>query len=305
MLNSEVNVVTGVSGFTGKYIAQRLLSKGKKVINLTGHPDRPTDFGDAVESIPYNFDNPTRLTESLKGAKVLYNTYWIRFESGNMTFDKAVANSRILISAAKSAGVSRIVHISIANPSEESPQPYYRGKALVEKAIQESGLSFAIIRPALLFGNQGALINNIAWFLRHMPIFAIPGNGEYRLQPIFVEDLADLAVDAGSTSENLTFDAVGPEMYTLNDLVYLIKQTVHSKTLIIHLNPLLALATTAILGFVLRDVVLTRDELESLKANLLVSNEPPKGKTKLSEWLLENKNWIGTYYISELKKHFS
>lgn len=305
MLNSEVNAVTGVSGFTGKHIARRLLAAGKKIINLTGHPDRPTEFGDAVESITYNFDNSAKLAKSLKGVSVLYNTYWIRFERGDMTFDKAVTNSRILIAAAKDAGVSRIVHISIANPSEESSLPYYRGKALVEKAIQDSGLSFAIIRPAVLFGNQGILINNIAWFLRHMPIFVIPGDGEYRLQPIFVEDLADLTVEAGRTTENLIFDAAGPETYTFNDLVDLLKRTVQSKALIVHLNPRLALLATAVLGLVLHDVVLTRDEIDGLQANLLVSNEPPKGKTKLSEWLSENSDWLGTEYMSELKKHFS
>ncbi len=305
MLSPEVNVVTGVSGFTGKQIARRLIATGKKVINLTGHPDRATDFGDAIESIPYNFDNPVKLTESIKGASVLYNTYWIRFEHGDMTFDKAVTNSRILISAAKNAGVSRIVHISIANPSEDSPLPYYRGKALVEKAIQESGLSFAIIRPTVLFGTQGVLINNIAWFLRHMPIFAIPGDGEYRLQPILVEDLADLAVDAGHNSEHLIFDAVGPETYTFNDFINLIKQTIRSRTLIVHLNPKLALGATAILGLLLRDVVLTHDEIKGIQANLLVSSEPPRGKTKLSEWLSRNSEWLGIDYMSELKKRLS
>ncbi len=202
-----VNVVTGASGFTGKYIARRLMAKGVRVINLTGHPDRETEFGEAVTSAAFNFDRPSRLVESMRGAGVLYNTYWIRFASRALTFERAIENTRTLINAAKEAGVRRIVHVSIANPSEDSPLPYYRGKAIVENAIVDSGLSFAILRPAVLFGDEGILINNIAYFLRHFPMFGIPGSGKYRMRPIYVDDLAGLAVSKGEESEDVVLDA--------------------------------------------------------------------------------------------------
>lgn len=297
-------VVTGASGYSGRHITRRLLDSGDRVINLTGHPDRPHEFGESVSSALYNFDRPDELRKTLDGADTLYNTYWIRFERCGMTFDKAVENSRILISAARDAGVRRIVHVSITNPSAESELPYYKGKALVEQAIEASGMSYAILRPNVLFGDQGILINNIAWFLRHMPVFGVPGDGEYKMQPIFVEDLADLAVAEGKKQENSVYDAVGPEIYTFNDLLKMMKTMLGSKTAVVHLPPSMALMATASLGKMLNDVVLTPEEVKGLMDNLLVSSQEPTGKTLLSQWLRDNLDWIGVRYFSELAKHF-
>ncbi len=273
-------------------------------MTLTGHPDRPNEFGDRVQVKPFNFDNPGQLAESLRGVGTLYNTYWIRFAHGSMTFDKAVENSRTLIKAAEEAGVKRIVHVSITNPSPDSPLPYFKGKAQVERAITESRLSYAILRPAVLFGDQGILINNIAWFLRRLPVFAIPGSGEYGLQPIFVDDLADLAVESGHKSESVVLDAVGPEAPTFNELVRWIARAVGSKALIVHVPPSLALIGTGLLGRLVGDVVLTPDEMNGLEANLLISDQEPLAKALLSEWIESNADWLGTRYMSELRKHF-
>jgi uncharacterized protein YbjT (DUF2867 family) len=303
--NIEINAVTGAAGFSGRYITERLLAKGILVINLTGHTERSHDFGNHVISRPFDFDDPPALTESLRGVTTLYNTYWIRFERGDMTFDKAVANSRTLIQAAKDAGVRRIVHVSITNPDIKSPLPYYNGKALVEQAIVESSISYAILRPNVLFGDQGILINNIAWFLRHLPVFGIPGSGEYKMQPIFVEDLADLAVEWGGREENVIFDAVGPEIYTFDELIRLLKTTLKCRIFIVHMPPAIALLSTQVIGKIVHDVILTPEEIKGLMANLLVSDKEPTGRTLLSKWLEANKNWIGKEYFSEVRKHFS
>ncbi|MCX8052782.1 MAG: NAD(P)H-binding protein [Armatimonadetes bacterium] len=300
--SDEVDAVTGVGGFTGRYIARRLLDSGRNVINLTGHPDRPTGLGDVVRSMPFAFDSPDRITQSLEGVSTLFNTYWIRLERGAMTFEKAIENSKALVEAAVSAGVRRIVHISVLNPSADSPFSYYRGKAVVEEVIRDSGLSYAILRPAVIFGDSGVLINNIAWFLRRFPVFAIPGSGDYSLQPVYVDDLAKLAVALASSSENVVMDAVGPEVFTLNELVALIRRTVGSHTRVIHAPPNLALIATGLIGLILRDVILTRDEIASLSANLLVSNGPPTCPTRLSDWLASNADSIGQTYMRDLRK---
>lgn len=299
------DAVTGVSGFSGRHIAKLLVDAGQEVVNLTGHPDRPTNLGGKAISVPFNFNDPTELARSLEGVSTLYNTYWIRFAHGGMTFEKAVANSKTLIQAAREAGVGRLVHVSIRNPSVESGLPYFKGKAEVEQAIVESGLSYAILRPAVIFGDGGILINNIAWFLRHTPVFAIPGSGEYALQPVYVEDLADLAVSLAQRTENLTIDAVGPEAPSFNELVGSIKRVIGSKTMLIHADPPCALLATTVLGWLLRDVVLTRDEVMGLSDNLLVSKNPPTCHTKLSTWLGENADWLGRRYFSEVGKHFA
>ena len=304
MQSSELNLVTGAFSYTGKYITQRLLSMGKKLRTLTGHPDRESAFGDQVAAFPFNFDRPRNLTDSLRGATTLYNTYWVRFSHGEVTFDKAVENTKVLIKAAEEAGVQRFVHISITNASEDSSLPYFRGKGLVEKAIIQSRLSYAIIRPTVIFGAEGILINNITWLLRKFPIFAVLGSGEYRLQPVFVEDVAEIAVNAAHKDDNVVIDAVGPEIYTFDELVRLIANKTHSKARIVHLRPWLALFLSRLVGYVVKDVVLTRDEVEGLMANLLVSGGAPTGKTRLSDWLEENAGTVGTQYFSELKGHY-
>jgi len=299
-----VNIVTGAFSFTGKLITQRLLAMGENVRTLTGHPDRPNTFGNKVSAVPYNFDNPGGLVKELRGAKTLYNTYWVRFPYGDITYEKAVENTKILIAASKEAGLKRIVHISIANATEDSSFPYFKGKAQLERAIMGSGLSYTIIRPAVIFGEEGILINNIAWLLRRFPVFVIPGTGDYRLQPIFVEDLADIAVAAGHKADNIVMDAVGPETFTFDGLVRLITGIIQSKALIIHLNQQLAFLLTRVLSLLVNDVILTKDEVQGLTSNLLVSHGVPTGHTKLSAWLKQNPEAVGRGYLSELKRHY-
>src|SRR5216683_4074449 len=245
---NEFDVVTGAFSYTGKYVTRRLLNAGRRVRTLTGHPERANMFGGQVEIAPLNFGDRANLVRSLRGASVLYNSYWVRFSHGRATFDEAVANSRALIHAAKEAGVRRIVHLSIANPSIDSHLPYYSGKAHVERAIVDSGLSYAILRPTVIFGVEDILINNIAWFARHFPVFAIPGSGRYELQPIFVGDLADLATNSARQENNLVFDAVGPEIFAFEDLVRQIAIAVDTKPKFIHMSPGVALQILRLVG---------------------------------------------------------
>ena len=299
-----INVVTGSSGFTGKYITRRLLAMSESVRSLSGHPERPHEFGDRITVAPFSFDDPNALRQSLAGADTLFNTYWVRFPHGRVTHDRAVENSKALIEAAKDAGVRRVVHVSIANPSEDSDLKYYSGKALVEKAIRESGLSYAIARPTVLFGPEDILINNIAYFLRKYPFFVVPGSGKYGMQPIFVDDFAEILVEAAQTDENLIFDAVGPEVFTFEEIVRLLKRAVGSHARIFHVNPALALKAVQTLGSAVGDVVLTGEEIEGLMRGLLVSNEPPRGHIRLSEWLAQNAASVGNKYHSELARHY-
>jgi uncharacterized protein YbjT (DUF2867 family) len=301
--NFELHAVTGAFGFTGRYIAQRLINAGKRVRALIGR-NRPNPFGDRIEVARLQFDDFQALVDSLKGVDVLYNTYWVRFNYGETTFERAVQNSQMLIRAAEEAGVRRLVHISITNPSEDSPLPYFRGKALVERAIRNSSLSYGIIRPTVLFGEGDILLNNIAYFLRRFPIFIVPGKGDYRLQPVYVDDVAALAVEAGERIDNFALDAVGPEVFTFAELVRLIRDAVGSKAKIVHAPPSLTMLCIGVLNYFVNDIVLTREELEGLMANLLVSDQPPTCPTRFSEWLRENAEQMGLHYASELKRHF-
>lgn len=304
MNTCRLNIVTGAFGYIGKYITQRLLKMGERVKTLTGYPNRLNPFGDQVVAAPFNFDNPAKLNKSMEGASILYNTYWVRFPYGQMTFQKAIQNTLTLIKAAKDAGVSRIVHVSITNPGEESPLPYFHGKAVLEKAIIKSGLSYAIIRPSVVFGDEDILINNIAWFLRKFPVFVIPDLGQYKLQPVYVEDMAEIAVQTGHQNTNTIIDAVGQETYSYEDLVRLIRDIIGSKACVIYVPTSLSLFFSKVLGLLVNDVVLTRDEIDGLMAGLLVSNALPTGKTRLSDWIKQNAKTIGIRYSSEIDRHY-
>lgn len=298
----EAHVVTGAFGYSGRYIAQRLLAAGHVVRTLTNSPQRVNPFGGRVAVAPLAFDNPGVLAESLRGSAVLYNTYWVRFNHRTFQHAVAVENTLRLFEAAVRAGVPRVVHVSITNPSEDSPLEYFRGKARLERALHESGLSCAILRPAVLFGGADILVNNIAWMLRHFPIFGVFGNGEYQLQPIHVDDFAALAVQQGATRENTTIDAIGPETFTFRELVRTIGIAIRRQRAIVSLPPALGYAIGWLTGKLLGDVLITRDEIAGLMADLLVTNAAPAGVTKLSAWARENAGTLGVRYASELAR---
>ena len=296
--------VTGAFSYSGKYIARRLLERGDQVITLTGHPDRFDPFEGRVQAFPLDFSNPDELAASLSNVHTLYNTYWVRFDQGKNTQPQAVNNTGLLINAARQAGVKRIVHISITNPDLHSHLPYFSGKAANEQFVIDSGLSYAIIRPTVLFGDEDILINNIAYFLRRFPVFAIPGDGSYPIQPVHVEDLAELAVNAGYAKEDFVWDAVGPEVYTFEELVLLIAKTLGVRRALLHAPPRLALGAAQFLSLFLRDVVLTPEEVDGLMAGLLVSGEPARCAISIADWLIKKKSSVGTAYASELARHY-
>lgn len=300
--HDEIHVVTGAFGYTGAYITRRLLADGKRVLTLTNHPHSPNPYGDRVDVAPLDFGNFDQLVSNLEGATALYNTYWIRFPSHGITHEDAVANTQIMLRAARQARVGKLVHLSITRANRDSRLSYFRGKAVVEEAIADAGIPFAIIRPTVIFGPEDILINNIAWLLRRFPIFAIPGSGNYQLQPVFIEDIASIAVEASRSNSNVYIDAAGPETYTFDQLVRLIARTVGSRARIVHVSPQLALAAASLIGMVQRDVTLTRDEIEGLSSNLLIATRDPAGRTLLSEWLRANANTIGSRYASEMAR---
>jgi uncharacterized protein YbjT (DUF2867 family) len=295
--------VTGAFSYSGKYITKRLLARGQEVITLTGHPNRPDPFGGKVKAYPLDFDEAS-MTRSLQGVDVLVNTYWVRFDKDENTQPRAVENTRKLVTAARAAGVKRMVHISITNPSAESHLPYFWGKAANEKAVTESGMSYAILRPTVLVGDEDILINNIAYLLRRFPFFALPGDGSYRLQPVHVEDVAELAVAGVFRTDNYVIDAVGPDIFTFKEMVQLIGEKIGVRRPLVPVPPRLALLAAQFISLFVRDVVLTPEEVDGLMAGLLVSKEPPLGKIHLADWLEKNKERVGAEYASEIKKHY-
>jgi len=299
---SERQAVTGAFGYSGKYIAQRLLDAGKEVITLTHSRNKPNPFGARIKALPFHFDDPAALRDSLRGVSTLYNTYWVRFDHKTFNHDTAIANTLTLFAAAKAAGVRRIVHVSITNPDPTSHLPYFKGKATLEQALIESGISYAILRPTVLFGKEDILINNIAWLLRHFPVFGVFGDGSYCLQPIYVDDLAQIAVEQGQRQENAIVNAIGPETFSYRELAKTIGQLIGCPRPIFPMPPRVGYVMGSAIGRLVGDVTITWPEIQGLMANLLYVNAAPAGRTRLTDWVRENAATLGKQYASELAR---
>ncbi len=302
MSAKELHVVTGAFGYSGKYIARRLLAQGHCVRTITNSVERENEFNGRVKPHLFNFDQPEKLVESLRGAKVLYNTYWVRFNHKTFAHADAVKNTLIMFEAAKKAGVERIVHVSITNPSIDSPLEYFSGKARLEEALKATGISYAILRPTVIFGKEDILINNIAWMLRKFPLFGVFGNGRYRLQPIYVDDLAKLAVEQGRERKHVIINAIGPETFTYRELTEKLGDILGCHRRIISVPPWIGYAVGSIAGHFVDDVVITDGEIEGLMADLLYVDASSTGTTILTNWAQQHADKLGKQYTSELAR---
>jgi len=299
--------VTGAFSYSGGVIAERLLDAGYAVVTLSRAGVAPPGHRlaglVAVERL--QFADSDALVRALAGAEVLVNTYWIRFPRDGATFADAVERSRVLFEAARRAGVRRIVHLSVTNPSPDSPLGYFRGKAAVERVLAETTPEHAVIRPSLVFGGrEEILVNNMAWLLRHLPVYAVPGDGRYRVQPVSVEDVADLVLAAAERSGPSVQDAVGPEVYTFNEFLRLLNRTVAGRARLVHLPPSVVVNLGRLLGRLMGDVMITREELAALMSELLVSSDPPTGTRSFAAWLPDQDGWLGRRYANELRRNW-
>jgi NADH dehydrogenase len=293
-------VVTGALGYTGRAVAERLIAQGLRVRTLTNSTDRPNPFGDTLDIKSLAFNDPDALARSLEGCEVLYNTYWVRFNHRLFNFERAVANTKALFSAAKRAGVQRIVHVSILHAREADDLGYYKGKHELELALESLGVSHAMIRPGVLFGRFDVLVNNIAWVLRHLPIFGVFGDGSYALRPMHVDDMADLMIRAAEARDNQIIDAIGVERFTYRDLVRTISQIIRVRKPIVSVPPIAGYAVSKLVNPFVNDVIITREEISGLMRGLLDSDQPATGPTKLTEWAESHKAELGVRYANEI-----
>ena len=296
--------VTGAFGFTGRAIAERLLDAGHEVVTLTRRSGAGHALSSRITVRPFDTDRADELRASLAGVDTLYNTYWLRFPRGGSTFEGAVARSAGLLAAARDAGVRRVVHVSVVNASADAETPYVRAKAALESVVRSSGMEWVIVRPTLTYGSGDILINNLAWALRRLPIYGLPGLGRYTVQPVHVDDVARLCVDAGTDAPGRVLDAAGPEILTYRELVDLVRDAIGSRSFVLPMPGPVVLVTAKLLGLVVRDVVLTADEIRELTSSLLTSAQPPLGTIRVSDWVREHASGLGRRWSSELGRNY-
>jgi uncharacterized protein YbjT (DUF2867 family) len=300
-----VALITGASGFIGGAIAERLIDRAE-VRSLTFHPAK-NRFGSRIRSFPYDFEKPDRMVEAFHGVDVFVNSYYIRFDHGSATFERAVDHSRALIAQALSAGVRKIVHVSVSNADQRSELRYYANKARIERLVRESGLPYTILQPAIVVGQGDILVNNIAFFLRRLPVFTIFGRGDYRAQPMTVDALAEVALEAiDGGHRNATVPVAGPADWRFLEMVRAIRSAIRSRAVIVPAPAWVALAGLRVAGAILGDVVLTADEIKGLTREYLYARDPLRRGIDFAAWLASGSTpeTLGQTYASELQRHF-
>jgi NADH dehydrogenase len=296
--------VTGSFGFTGRVLTERLLEAGLDVVTLSRRSGSGDPLSERISVRPFDTTRPDDLAASLAGLDTLFNTYWIRFPRGAETFEGAVARSAVLLAAARDAGVKRVVHVSVVNATADGETPYVRAKAALESVVRSSGLEWVIVRPTLTYGPGDILINNLAWALRRLPVYGLPGLGRYTVQPVHVADVARICVEAAEGEAGRVIDAAGPEAITYRALVELVRSAVASRSIVLPMPHLVVLAAARVLGLFVRDVVLTRDEIRELTSSLLTSKEPARGEIRISDWVSANAATLGRTWSSELARNY-
>jgi uncharacterized protein YbjT (DUF2867 family) len=296
--------VTGAFGFTGRVIARQLVDQGCDVITLTRHIDHADPLARSIDAVKLDFGRPSDMAAALEGVGTLFNTYWIRFPRGAESFERAIAETAVLVGAARQAGVRRIVHISVVGAAHDAPTPYVRAKAVVEDVVRSSGLEWSIVRPTLTYGPDDILVNNMAWALRRLPIYGMPGAGTYTIQPVHVDDVARICIEMAEGEAGRTVDAAGPDVMRFRSMVETVRSAVGSRSLVVPMPTWAVLDAARVLGFLVRDVVLTADEIRELTSSFLTSTRPPLGRIQFADWVTANAAILGRRWSSELARNF-
>jgi len=303
----NIDAVTGSFGFTGRALTERLLAAGREVVTLSRRTGAGDPLAGRIRIEPFEPDADgavDRLAASLAGVDTIYNTYWVRFPRDGMTYERAISHTSVLLEAARRAGVRRFVHCSVVNASVDAPTPYVRAKAALESVVRASGLEWSIVRPTLTFGSGDILINNLAWSLRRLPVYGLPGRGRYRVQPVHVDDVARICMDASAGEPARVVDAAGPETLEYRDLVARIRIAIGSRSLVVPMPAPAVLLAGRVIGAFVRDIVLTPDEITELTTSFLTSSQPALGEIRISDWVPAHAAELGRRWSSELARNY-
>ena len=275
--------IAGGSGFIGRAIARRLASTGEiKVRVLTRNPDtaRARLELPGVEFVRGDVGNPATLKDALAGASAIvdavqFDGYPIENPRRGFTFERIdYGGAAALIAAARQAGVAQFIYVSGAAADENSTHPGFRAKGRAERAIRESGLSYTIFRPSLVYGREDKVVNGLARAIRFAPVMGVPGTGRQNVQPVLVDDLAAcVALAVSGRGRNQTYDIGGPDLMTFDEMMKVIMDASGHRRLLFHIPEAVMRAVGGVLEK-LPKPLLSRDAVTFVTADNACDNQP-------------------------------
>jgi NADH dehydrogenase len=224
----STTLVSGGTGFVGSAIVQELLRRGGTVAVLGRAADRVrARFGADVDARQADVRDAGALAGALQGVDVVVNAVQfpgspIENRRKGWTFEEVdLKGTRHQVDAAKAAGARRFVYVSGVGASKDSDKHWNRYKWEAEKYVRDSGMEWVVLRPTWIFGPDDVSLNRFLGFARFLPFVPMFGDGEQEMQPVFIDDIGRIGADAASRPEaaNELFEAGGPEVMTMNDVV--------------------------------------------------------------------------------------
>jgi len=276
-------LVTGGTGFIGPHVIHALRARDVPVRALVRDPAkaaRLTAWG--VELVRGDVTDPVSLAAACAGADAVVHLVSI-ITGSPADFERVMAQgTRDLVAAARDAGVRRFVLASALGLDERSKDavPYYRAKWEMERAVKEAGLDYVIFRPSFVFGQDGGALPTFVRLARFAPVTPVVGPGTQRLQPIWVEDLAEYfarAVDAEGVA-NRTFELGGPDAPTWNEFWDRLKKVLGVRRPSLHV-PFSLMRVQATVTERLPGAPVTRDQLTMLQLGDNIVTSPDAVET--------------------------
>jgi uncharacterized protein YbjT (DUF2867 family) len=280
-MDRQLVTVFGGTGFLGRRIVRHLSDKGVPIRVASRHPERALQLfgaGDPrIESIAADVHDERSVTEAISGAWGVVNAVSLYVEHGKTTFDSVHVKAAGRIAARTSqSGVERLVHVSGIGADPESKSSYIRSRGRGEVAVGAAFGDVSFVRPAVMFGPNDAFLTVIIRIIRWLPAVPMFGAGRTRLQPAYVEDVAEAIARILQNQETrgMSFECGGPHVYSYEDLLKTVAREMERKPVLIPV-PFAAWHVLARLSEILPSPRLTRNQVELMEIDNIARPDMP------------------------------
>ena len=279
--NERTVAVFGGTGFLGRRVVRHLRRCGLSVRSASRHPDWGKELfaldDPHLQSVEADIHDEQSVARVLAGAYGAVNAISLYVEHGTETFHSLhVECAQRLATQARQAGVERLVHVSGIGADVASPSRYVRKRGEGELAVRAAFADALLIRPAVMFGPDNSFLTTIITLLERLPIYPMFGRGLTRLQPAYVDDVAEAITRALQRTEKypITFECGGPRVYSYEELLKAVAHEAGLKPKLIPI-PFAAWHVLAWFAEMLPNPPITRNQVELMQVDNVASPEMP------------------------------